>query len=206
MPRERDDGCGGAEGKMRRRPHTRLPGFRSHRPRLRTLGAAFASLTLVLAAACSDDGDTTPATPSVTAMATQAATVVGSLRDVDFEAFEVQIDLINRAGGGEIHAERVVFVDLTDDGREEAVVVVESGGTAGDLGVAIYRLGEGGPEVVFFQALAGHVEVRFDLVVTQVGVYGMGDAQCCPSQLRERVYGWRDGQFEVVSDQTVDNQ
>ncbi len=190
---------------MRRRPHPRLPGLRPRRYRLRALGVASASLMLVLAAACSDDGDATPATPTATATATQAATAVGSLRDVDFEAFEVQLDLINRAGGGEIHAERVVFVDLTDDGQEEAVVVVESGGTAGDLGVAIYRLGDGGPEVVFFRALAGHVEVRFDLVVTQVGVYGTGDAQCCPSQLRERAYAWRDGQIEVVSDQTVDN-
>jgi hypothetical protein len=193
---------------MRRRPHILLPGLRSRRPRLRALAVAFASLTLVLGAACGDDGEATPATPSVTATATatQAATAVSSLRDVDFEAFEVQLDLINRAGGGEIHAERVVFVDLTDDGQEEAVVVVESGGTAGDLGVAIYRLREGVPEVVFFQALAGHVEVRFDLVVTQVGVYATGDAQCCPSQLRERAYGWRDGQFTMVSDQTVDNR
>ena len=62
------------------------------------------------------------------------------------------------------------------------------------------------PANVFFQALAGHVEVRFDLVVTQVGVYATGDAQCCPSQLRERAYGWRDGQFTMVSDQTVDNR
>jgi hypothetical protein len=182
---------------MRQRPRFPLP-----QTRLRTLAVVLASLAFALIAGCGDDES--PATPSATA--TPAATAVTSLRDVDFEAFEVQVDLINRAGGGEIHAERVVFVDLTDDGREEAVVVVESGGTAGDLAVAIYRLGERGPEVVFFQPLAGRVEVRFDVVVTQEGVYAATDAQCCPSQLRERAYAWRDGEFELVSDQTVDNQ
>lgn len=198
----RDDGRGGAEGEMRQAPRMTLP-----RTRLRALTVACASLALALAVACGDDGEATPApaTPSVTATATEATPAAGSLRDVDFEAIEVQAELINRAGGGEVNAERVVFVDLTGDGREEAVVVVESGGTAGDLGVAVYRLAEGGPEVVFFEALAGHVEVRFDLVVTQVGVYATGDAQCCPSQLRERAYGWRDGRFELLSDQLVDN-
>ena len=180
---------------MRRRPRTRL----------RSLTLAFASLALVLAAACSGDDDATPVPATPTATATAPAPAVDSLREVDFESIELQTELINRAGGGEINAERVIFVDLTGDGREEAVVVVESGGTAGDMGVAVYRLVEGGPELVFFQALAGRVEVRFDLVVTQVGVYAAGDAQCCPGQLRERAYGWREGGLVLISDQLVDN-
>ena len=95
--------------------------------------------------------------------------------------------------------------DLTADGREEAVVVVESGGTTGDIGVAVYRLLEGAPELLFFQRLAGHVEVRLGLVVIQEGVYAGGEAECCPSQLRELAYGWRDGEFTLVSEQVVDN-
>jgi hypothetical protein len=95
--------------------------------------------------------------------------------------------------------------DLTADGREEAVVVVESGGTAGDIGLAVYRLLEGAPELLFFQRLAGHVDVRLGLVVIQEGVYAEGEARCCPSRLRELAFGWQNGEFTLASEQVVEN-
>ncbi len=129
-----------------------------------------------------------------------------SLRDFDFNSPEFTTGLITRAGGGEVHRERVQFEDLTADGREEAVAVVESGGTAGDIGIAVYGLLEGVPELLFFQRLTGHVEVRLGMVVIQEGVYTGSDPQCCPSQLRESAYAWRGGKFTLISEQLVENE
>lgn len=103
-----------------------------------------------------------------------------------------------------MHAERVSYHDLTGDGREEAVVVVESGGTAGDIAVAVYTLVDGAPELLWFQRLGGRVEVRLGLVVTLEGVYEAGDPRCCPTRVWERAYGWRDGGFALLSEQLVE--
>ena len=176
-----------------------------------TFGLCATLLIAMLSAGCGGDGPTaaTPAVP--TATATAAATVAptpgpfDSMGDVDFEQPALAGPLIDRAGGGEVHAERVLLEDLTGDGEDEAVVVVESGGTLGDVAVAVYTLDGRSLQELLFERLNGHAEVRLGLVVLQEGVYGAGDAECCPSQLRERVYGWRDGTFELLSEQVVEN-
>ncbi len=179
----------------------------------RALPLTTALLLLLTAAACGSGlpaapaGDPTagPTPPPASVTPPAPDPPLRSLAEFDFEAPAFVATLIARAGGGEVHRERVHLEDLTTDGREEAVVVVESGGTAGDIGVAVYRLLEGAPELLFFQRLAGHVEVRLGLVVIQEGVYAEGEAQCCPSRLREFAYGWRDGEFTLVSQQVVEN-
>jgi len=128
-----------------------------------------------------------------------------SLREFDFEESSFVSTLTTRTSGGEINPARVQFEDLTSDGLEEAVVVVESGGTAGDIGVAIYGLIDGVPEVLFFKRLSGHVEVRLGSLVIQEGVYHQGDAECCPTQLIQIAYGWSAGDFRVISEQILDN-
>ena len=114
--------------------------------------------------------------------------------------------LIDVAGGGEVTAERVHFADLVgEDGVDEAFVIVESGGTLGDVGVGVYVL-EGGQAVMkqFIQT-AGRVEFRLDLVVTLEGIWADDDAQCCPSELLERSYQWDGRQFAVITEQVVLN-
>ena len=164
-----------------------------------------ATLALALIAACDAGAPEPESRPTVPASASPAAPAAGSLREFDFESEAFVAELLARAGGGEVHAERVQLEDLTGDGREEAVVVVESGGTAGDIGVAVYGWVEGEPALLFFRPLAGHVEVRLGLVVIQEGVYAAGEPRCCPSRLREFVYGWREGEFALLSEQVVDN-
>lgn len=167
------------------------------------LGVLLAS---VLVAACGSEDEATPA-PSASASASTAAPggSVDSLRDIDFTSAPYAADLITRAGGGDVRAERVTFEDLTGDGIEEAVVVVESGGTLGDIGVAVYRLEGGVPEVALFRQFTGGLELRLGLVVVKEGVYAADDPLCCPSQLQETVIGWQDGAFEVLSEQVIDN-
>ena len=107
----------------------------------------------------------------------------------------------------EMEPERTHFEDLIgDEGVEEAVVFVESGGTAGDVGAAIYRLVDGRAQLVQYIRAGGHVEVRLGLIVVQQGVYASGDAQCCPSSLRETAYGWDGERFAEVSTQVVPNE
>ena len=163
-------------------------------------------LAAALLAACGDATGTREAgVATAVATATPPPPPLATLRDADFTAPHFVAELLALAGGGEVPLERVQFEDLTGDGIEEAGVIVESGGTLGDIGVAVYRLVEGRAELAFFQQLTGHVEVRLGLLVTQEGVYGEGDARCCPSRLREAVFGWRDGEFRRLSEQVIDN-
>jgi hypothetical protein len=163
--------------------------------------ALLAMATLV--AAC---GSPTPEVASTTkAAATSASTAAAgsSLRGVDFASAQYASDLSRRAGGGEISSERTRFADLTGDGVEEAVVVVESGGTMGDLGVGVYQGSASGANLVYFRKLAGRVEVRPPALVVLEGAPGPSDPACCPSQVRESVIEWRNGSFEVTSERTV---
>jgi hypothetical protein len=164
---------------------------------------AFA-LVLALASACGG-GEPVPVTPTATPPPTPTATPVASLREVDFADPSIAGELIDRAGGGEVHQERVLFGDLIPGGDEEAVVIVDSGGTAGEIGAGVYRLTAAGPELVFFVQYTGRLELRRELIATTEGVYSPGDAQCCPSRLRETVYQWDGGEFVQLTEQVIDN-
>jgi hypothetical protein len=163
------------------------------------------ALAVTVLAACAEDEpiDGTAAPP-----ATATPGPLASLRDADFTTPAVLAELFDRSGAAAtVEPSRVHFEDLAGaDGVEEAVVFVESGGTAGDLGAAVYHL-EGGRAVLLqYIAAGGRVVVRLGLIVTQEGVYASDDAQCCPSQLRETAYGWNGEAFEVVSQQVVRNE
>ena len=182
--------------------------------------APLAGLALAVAMACSDSAEaptvvptaTSTAVPTVTATPTRTATptatplTVDSVRDIDFTDPLVIGPLIDAAGGGEVSAERVVYEDLTGDGVEEAVVIVESGGTQGDIGFGVYSVDEHNVAMLsFFEQARGRVEVRVGVIVATEGVFAPGDAECCPSQLREVTYRWDGSGFSQVSEQVIDN-
>lgn len=165
---------------------------------------------LLIGAAC-DDEDTSALATAPAVMATTTATPTETadaqaIRRADFTSVGIVGELSDRAGAaGQVTPERVHVEDLTGDGVEEAVVILESGGTLGDLGAGIYQAVNGEPELVFFANAGGHVEVRAAVVVTQEGVYATGDAECCPSQVREISYGWNGTAFVELSDEVVDS-
>lgn len=148
-------------------------------------------------------------TPTATPTAT-ATTTAQSARGVDFSDPAVTDPIIEHFAGGQIPPARVAYADLTGDGVEEAVAIVESGGTAGDLGAAVLGMAEGRPRLLGYIDHAGRVEVRLTgpvagvIAVTQ-GVYAPADARCCPSRLREIVEQWDGERFAVVTDQVIDN-
>lgn len=179
----------------------------------RALASLFAGL-LLFAVACGGGEDGTPS-PISTAASTSIATAtvgatqiapVSSLREVAFDDPALVGPLIDAAGGGGVTGERVEFHDLVGgDGIEEAVVIVESGGTLGDLGAGVFALLDGAPQLVQFIATAGRIEVRLGLVVTIEGVWESDDPQCCPSQLRETSYQWDGARFVAITEQVVPN-
>jgi hypothetical protein len=178
------------------------------------LAALLASTALVFVAVCGAEqsGDSTEAPPGPTVgpttapSATATPSAVTSLREVNFEETALAGPLIDAAGGGEVPNERVEFLDLIGgDGIEEAVVVVESGGTLGDLAAGVFVLIQGQPQLVQVIETAGRIEVRLDLVVAIEGVWASDDPQCCPSQLRETSYRWDGARFITITEQVVSN-
>ncbi len=164
-----------------------------------------ASLLLGAGACTGDDAEPT-VTPTSDASTPSTLAPIESLHEANFGAPELVGPLIDIAGGGEVTVERVHFADLVgEDGVDEAFVIVESGGTLGDVGVGVYVL-EGGQAVMTqFIQTAGRVEFRLDLVVTLEGIWADDDAQCCPSELLERLYQWDGRQFGVITEQVVPN-
>jgi hypothetical protein len=173
-------------------------------------------LALAMLAACSEGGidvaTTTPtATPSPIISPTPAtSTAVRSAEELDFTAASVIGPLIDHFGGGEIESSRIEYVDLSGDGQNEAFVIVESGGTMGDLGAALVGLRNGQPEILGTVDAGGHVELRFPevgggIVVVTAGVWEPDDPLCCPSNLQERTFEWREDEFVLVDEQVVDN-
>lgn len=164
-------------------------------------------IALLVCAAClvaCGGGSTTPE-GGTTSTPVATATPTSAIRTTDFSQAPYATELTRRAGGGEVPRDRVRYADLDRDGAEEAVVVVESGGTLGDIGFAIYRVGASGPELAFFRKLAGNVDIRDASVVVTEGAPAPGDAACCPQKLHETTVAWRSGKFEVTSEVTVPN-
>ncbi len=180
------------------------------------LALVFAALLVGAVVACNGSDDVTPtpsptATPTLspTATATSAA-VITDAHDIDFTDAGLIGKLIDAFGGGEVDTQRIQYVDLTRDGIDDAFVIVESGGTAGDVGGALLTVEDGEPQIVGQVRTGGRVEVRFPevgggIVVTTEGVWEPGDAECCPSNLRESTYEWVDGAFVLKDEQVVDN-
>jgi len=91
-----------------------------------------------------------------------------------------------RDGGGEVSGhplfEDVDYGDADGDGIEEAIIPLASGGTAGNVGLLLYREGPDRPELVL--ARGGYkLDVRLEggrLVVYEPSYVGF-EPNCCPS-------------------------
>jgi len=128
-----------------------------------------------------------------------------SLRSIEFSDPLLIGPLIDLAGGGEVNFDRIHFADLIgNDSIDEAFVVVESGGTIGDLGIGIFQLRNEYVELVQFIPAVGKIEFRMDLIVAIEGIWAKDDdAMCCPYQLLERSYQWDGESFILNTEQII---
>lgn len=90
---------------------------------------------------------------------------------------------------------RVIFSDLTGDGRPDAVVLVATGGAAGDVALFVFST-DHSPRgrlraVERRQALyRANASVRHSAVVVRTPIYGAGQGLCCPYRLIETTLRW----------------
>jgi hypothetical protein len=97
--------------------------------------------------------------------------------------------------------DRVLCHDFTRDGRADLALTVASGGTAGDIGLAVLRaMPTGGWRVALARSgyKLGLFRVGDDLVSSQP-IYGKNDPNCCPTGGFDHVrYHWSGTRFAVA--------
>ena len=102
------------------------------------------------------------------------------------------------ASGYAMLGDRIAYGDISGDGKEEALVSLFSGGTAGNLGVLLFRAGAEKPELV--AAFPGYkLGGVFDggvLTVTQP-LYAGFEPNCCAS-------GFKFTRYKIVDSKLVD--
>ena len=104
---------------------------------------------------------------------------------------------------------KVEFVDLTGDGKEDAVVYVDAGGAAGTIALYVFSSGTGKDlEIVYrnqrlYRAL---IDVNpGPALAYSVPLYAAGDDPCCPTAYRETTLKWsaKRSRFGVARRRTV---
>lgn len=104
---------------------------------------------------------------------------------------------------GSVFVEKaIVFVDLTGDGKDDAVVRVQSGGAGG--AVAVYVFSTDGPRDDQLRAVyrsqkltRASTTVRDDVLFVRSAAYAPGDDLCCPTRLVETELEWADDRFRA---------
>ena len=166
----------------------------------------FLLMMVIFTLSCSEEIDNTEKTEEKITAEISIVTNHESIRSVEFSDPKLIGPLIDLAGGGEVNFDRIHFADLIEQNKgDEAFIVIESGGTLGDLGIGIFQLRDEYIELVQFIPAVGKIEFRMDLIVLIEGVWAKNDALCCPSQLLERSYQWNDESFILITEQTVTN-
>lgn len=78
----------------------------------------------------------------------------------------------------------ILYGDLRGDGNEEAVISLESGGTAGITGILVYAPTPSGPRIVAARgAQKLYAQIQDGQLVVQEPVYASWEPNCCPSSL-----------------------
>jgi hypothetical protein len=130
-----------------------------------------------------------------------------AIQDLDLSKVP-QIAAFALSTGGVIELKLTQYGDLTDDGKDEALVPVGSQGTFGPLAYFVVALDEGWPQVIWQRAGDGGpngivVQLREGALVATEGLYAPEDALCCPSRLRETYFAWDGEQFVVIETREV---
>jgi hypothetical protein len=103
----------------------------------------------------------------------------------------------------------VEFADLTGEGKDDAIVTVDSGGAAGIVAVYVFSAGSGKDlQVVYRNQRLYRATARINpgpALVYSLPQYKDGDELCCPSAYRETELKWnaKTKRFGVAQRRTV---
>ena len=129
-------------------------------------------LLMIFTLSCSEEIDKAEKTEEKITAAISIATNHESIRSVEFSDPKLIGPLIDLTGGGEVNFARIHFADLIKQNiGDEAFIVIESGGTLGDLGIGIFQLRDEYIELVQFIPAVGKIEFRMDLIVVIEGIW-----------------------------------
>lgn len=165
-------------------------------------------LLALLGVACGGDGAGGEETPTVTAGPTAivSPTAAPDIREQDPTQHPVMQEYLSTAGG-EVDVEAITYADLTQDGVEEAIVPVSSGGEGGNTAIFVFGYGAGGLAAILRVQPAYEHSIQSEVVggqlVTTEPVFGANDPLCCPSELRKITYGWNGTELAQVGAETV---
>ena len=167
-----------------------------------------AGLLTLLPIACDDDdeGKETP-TPAATFQPTSTPAATPDIRDADLSRQPDLTALLQRLGG-ELVTSDILYVDLTGDGGEEAILPISSGGTAGNLAFIVLGYRDGKLAALLTEVPeAGSLRVEVDdhHLVEVLPVYSDGDTPGFPSQIKRIYYDWKSGALIAGREETVDN-
>ena len=148
------------------------------------------------------------ATATATATPAPTPTPTPQLADIRSVDLSKQSDVaaLTQRLSGEVDPATIIYSDLTGDGREEAVVPISSGGTAGNPAFIVvgYRDGR---LVGLLTEVPGEGSVQVQVVnkqlVESVPVYSTGDLPGFPSEIKNIYYAWNGSGFVVAKQQTV---
>ena len=103
----------------------------------------------------------------------------------------------------------MLFADLTGEGKDDAVVTVDSGGAAGVVAVYVFSAGSGRDlKVVYRNQRLYRAQARINpgpALVYVLPQYAADDEVCCPSAYRETELRWSTAKkkFGVAKRRTV---
>jgi hypothetical protein len=104
---------------------------------------------------------------------------------------------------------RILFADLTGEGKDDAVVMVDSGGAAGIVGLYVFSAGSGTDlQIVYRNQRFYRGDARINpgpSLVYSLPMYKDGDELCCPAAYRETTLKWstKTKRFGVAQRRTV---
>jgi len=107
----------------------------------------------------------------------------------DDEDYEVSVKQDSDVIGGFLpDSESIVYLDLNHDNREDAALLMHSGGTAGFVSVFVFLQTDKGPTFAGYEAgyQLGLDTKGTDTLVMYSALFAPGDGNCCPSG--ENVY------------------
>jgi hypothetical protein len=89
----------------------------------------------------------------------------------------------------------VGFADLTGDGKQDAIAVVETGGAAGAVALYVFSVdgaADGKLRAIYRSQKLYRLLVRSEgaTLLVRTPIYAAGDEVCCPAQLLERSLTW----------------
>jgi hypothetical protein len=98
------------------------------------------------------------------------------------------------------------YADLTGDGKEELILPLATGGSAGDRGVMVFGYDSQGvlrPLLVRMSDV-GHLQAKVDgdVLVISEPKYAPGEPNCCPGTMTFTTYAWNGHEMAVKDHRT----